>query len=98
MNPREQAQTEQVSEEEGQIQGYRVIYERTPTGWSAYAPDLPGLGGGAETREEMEQLMREAIPLHLESLRKDRAERPWLYTPDKLSPELRAVFARIDAA
>ena len=24
--------------------------------------DLPGLGGGAESREEMEQLMSEAIP------------------------------------
>ncbi len=56
------------------------------------------LAGAAETREEIERLMAEAIPLHLESLREDRAERPWLYTPDRLSPELRAVFARIDAA
>ena len=84
--------------EEGTLHGYQVIYERTPTGWSAYAPDLPGLGGGAESREEMERLMSEAIPMHLEALKRDRAERPWLYTPEQLSPELRAVFARIDAA
>ena len=85
-------QAEQVNEE-GILHGYRVIYERTATGWSAYAPDLPGLGGGAESREEMEQLMSEAIPFHLEGLRKDREERPWLYTPDRLSPELKAIFA-----
>jgi predicted RNase H-like HicB family nuclease len=84
--------------EEGTLHGYHVIYERTPNGWSAYAPDLPGLGGGAESREEMERLMDEAIPMHLEALRRDRAERPWLYAPENLSPELRAVFARIDAA
>jgi hypothetical protein len=35
--------------------------------------------------------------MHLEDLIEDRVERPWLYTPDQLSPELRAVFARIDA-
>jgi hypothetical protein len=48
-------------------------------------------------REEYERLMSEAIPMHREDLIKDRAERPWLYTPDQLSPELPAVFARFDA-
>jgi predicted RNase H-like HicB family nuclease len=56
------------------------------------------LGGAAESREEMEQLMSEAIPFHLEGLRDDREEQPWPYTPERLSPELRAVFERIDAA
>jgi predicted RNase H-like HicB family nuclease len=32
-------------------------------------PDLPGLGVAGETREEVEQLIREAIPFHLEGLR-----------------------------
>ena len=80
------------------VHGFQVVYEEGPTSWGAYVPDLPVIGGAAETREEMERLMEEAIPLHLESLREDRAQRPWLYTPEKLSPELRAVFARIDAA
>lgn len=84
--------------EESVLHGYQVIYERTATGWCAYTPDLPTIVGAAETREEVERQMSEAIPLHLESLRADRAQRPWLYTPEKLSPELRAVFARIDAA
>ena len=30
---------------------YAVIFEKTSTGWSAYAPDLPGLGvAGPPTR------------------------------------------------
>jgi predicted RNase H-like HicB family nuclease len=86
------------TEEEGELYGWRVIYERTPTGWCAYTPDLPTVLGAADTREEVEQQMREAIPLHLDQLRKDRAERPLLYGREELSPELRAVFARIDAA
>ena len=83
---------------EHDLQGYRVVYERTATGWCAYTPDLPTIVGAAPTYEEVEQQMAEAIPFHLEGLREDRAERPWLYTPDRLSPELAAVFARIDAA
>jgi predicted RNase H-like HicB family nuclease len=84
--------------DEDQMHGYRVVYERTATGWCAYTPDLPTIVGAAPTREEVEQQMAEAIPFHLEGLREDREERPWLYRPEDLSPELRAVFARIDAA
>lgn len=51
---------------------YLVIFERANDGgWGAYAPDLPGLGVGAETREEAEQLIREGIKLHIEGLRDD---------------------------
>jgi predicted RNase H-like HicB family nuclease len=51
---------------------YLVIFERANDGgWGAYAPDLPGLGVGAETREEAEQLIREGIKLHIEGLRED---------------------------
>lgn len=42
--------------------------------------------------------MREVIPLHLDAHTRDRAERPWLYRPEDLPPDLAAVFARIDAA
>ena len=48
---------------------YAVVYERSPTGWSAYCPDLPGLGVAAGTREEAERLIREGIALHIASLR-----------------------------
>ncbi|HVA92582.1 MAG TPA: type II toxin-antitoxin system HicB family antitoxin [Chloroflexota bacterium] len=87
-----------ISSEEGSVQGYRVLYEQLPANWSACTPDLPVILVTGESREECERLMAEAIPLHLEGLREDRAERPWLYTHEQLSPELRAVFARIDAA
>ena len=48
-----------------------VAYERTSTGWSAYVPALPGLGVAAETRAEVERLIREGIPYHLEGLVED---------------------------
>jgi predicted RNase H-like HicB family nuclease len=51
--------------------GYAVVFERTDTRWSAYAPDLPGLGVAGATFEETEQLMREGIEFHIEGLRAD---------------------------
>ena len=50
---------------------YAVIVEKTPTGWSAYAPDFPGLGVAGSTFEETEQLIREGIAFHIEGLRTD---------------------------
>ncbi len=47
---------------------WTVIIEQGPTSWGAYAPALPGLGVAGESREEVERLIREAIPLHLEGL------------------------------
>lgn len=87
-----------IHSKEGMVQGFRVLYEQLPSNWSAYAPELPVVLVTAETREEAERLMCEAIPLHLEELRIDREERPWLYTTESLSPELRAAFARMDVA
>jgi predicted RNase H-like HicB family nuclease len=48
---------------------YVVIYEQSPTGWGGYCPDLPGLGVAAETRAEVERLIREGIEIHIASLR-----------------------------
>ncbi len=48
---------------------FAVVFERTGTGWSAYAPDLPGLGVAGDTVEETRQLLREAIKLHIDDLR-----------------------------
>lgn len=50
---------------------YAVVFEKTPTGWSASAPDLPGLGVAAATIEEAEQLIHEGIEFHIEGLRED---------------------------
>jgi len=50
---------------------YLVIYEATPTGYSAYVPDLPGCITTGRTLEETERLMKEAVEFHLEGLRED---------------------------
>ena len=48
---------------------YLVVIEREGNSWGAYVPDLPGVGVVADTREEVEQLVREAVAFHLEALR-----------------------------
>ena len=48
---------------------YTVIIEKGPTSYGAYIPDLPGCVAAAETYEETETLIREAVVLHLEVMR-----------------------------
>jgi predicted RNase H-like HicB family nuclease len=50
---------------------YAVIYEKTDTGYSCYAPDLPGCVAAGDTRKETESLMRKAIEMHLAGMRED---------------------------
>jgi predicted RNase H-like HicB family nuclease len=51
---------------------YTVIFEQGKDGgWGAYAPDLPGLGVAAETREEVATLIRDGIKIYIEELRED---------------------------
>jgi predicted RNase H-like HicB family nuclease len=49
--------------------GYLVVIEGAVGSYSAYSPDLPGCVAAGDTPEEVYQLMREAIPLHIQSLR-----------------------------
>jgi predicted RNase H-like HicB family nuclease len=48
---------------------YAVVVEKAERNYSAYVPDLPGCVAAAETREELLDLIREAIDFHLEGLR-----------------------------
>ena len=48
---------------------YIVIYEQGATGWTAYAPDVPGCIAVGETREVVEQQFKEALEMHLDLLR-----------------------------
>lgn len=48
---------------------YTVVIEETDNGYSAYAPDVPGCVAAGDTVPEVEDLIREALALHLESLR-----------------------------
>lgn len=50
---------------------YTVIYERGAANWSAYVPDLPGCVAAAETRQETETLIREAIQMHVDAMVED---------------------------
>jgi predicted RNase H-like HicB family nuclease len=44
---------------------YLIVYEKSATGWGAYAPDLPGLGAAGKTLDEVKDLIREAVEFSL---------------------------------
>jgi predicted RNase H-like HicB family nuclease len=50
------------------MKSYRVEYEKTDTGYSAYVPDLPGCVAAAQTLDETRDLILEAIALHINEL------------------------------
>jgi predicted RNase H-like HicB family nuclease len=55
---------------------YAVVIEEGPDSFGAYVPDLPGCSVVGETREEVVQLIQEAIDLHLQSLKEHGDEIP----------------------
>jgi predicted RNase H-like HicB family nuclease len=55
---------------------YVVVYEKSGTGWSAYVPDLPGVVTTGASKENVKELIREAIEFHLEGLREDNLPIP----------------------
>ena len=69
---------------------YLVVIERGKTSWGAHVPDLPGCIAAGETREEVLELIREAIDLHIESLRQDGIPVP--------SPSSEGEFVEVTAA
>ncbi len=50
---------------------YTVIYEKGPTSWGAYVPDLPGVIAVGDSRDELERLIQEAVEFHLEGMREE---------------------------
>ena len=50
---------------------YLVVIEKGPNSFGAYVPDLPGCIAAGESREEVLTLIREAIELHIETLKGD---------------------------
>jgi predicted RNase H-like HicB family nuclease len=48
---------------------YTVIYEKGPETWGAYVPDLPDVISVGDSREEVEQLIQEAIAFHIDGLK-----------------------------
>ncbi len=50
---------------------YAVVIEKGSKGYGAYVPDLPGCIAAGETKEEVKQLIKEAIEFHIEGLKED---------------------------
>ena len=55
---------------------YLIIVEETPSGYSAYSPDVPGCVATAATVSEVKRDMRDAIEFHIEGLRAAGEEIP----------------------
>ena len=50
---------------------YAVVIEKSADGYGAYVPDLPGCVAVGDTVEEVTELIREGIQLHIEGLKED---------------------------
>lgn len=56
---------------------YVVLYEQAEDGgWGAYLPDLPGVVALGATREEVEQLIKEAVAAYVELEQEEGAAIP----------------------
>ncbi len=55
---------------------YAIVIEKAGANFAGYVPDLPGCIATGATPAETEQLLREAIELHLEGMREDGVEAP----------------------
>ena len=55
---------------------YTVIIEEGDSSYGAFVPDLPGCVAAGETREEVLELIKGAIELHIEGLKEDGAVIP----------------------
>ena len=69
---------------------YMVVVERGQTSWGAHVPDLPGCVAVGETREEVLQLIRQAIEFHIDGLRQDGVPVP--------TPSSEGEFVEVGAA
>ena len=57
-----------------------IIIEKGPTSYGAYSPDVPGCVAVGDTREEVEQLMREALKNHLQLMQEEHLPLPESHT------------------
>ena len=72
------------------MRDYAAVFEKTSTGWSAYCPDLPGLGVAGPTYEATEQLLREGIVFHIDGMIADGDPIP--------EPTTRVALVQVQAA
>ena len=50
---------------------FPVLFEKSSTGYGAYAPDLPGCVATGRTLEETKLRMAKALEMHLSAMRED---------------------------
>ena len=50
---------------------YAIVIERAANNYSGYVPDLPGCVATGATLEATEQLLREAIRIHIDGMTED---------------------------
>jgi predicted RNase H-like HicB family nuclease len=55
---------------------YLIVVEKTESGYSAFAPDIPGCASTGKTKAEVEKNIQEAIAFHLEGLREEGFDIP----------------------
>ena len=55
---------------------YLVLFEKSSTGYGAYAPDLPGCVATGRTLKETRDRMAKAVEMHLSAMREDGDEIP----------------------
>ena len=48
---------------------YALVIEKTPTGYSAYSPDVPGCAAVGDTEEETRRNFQDALTAHFEVMR-----------------------------
>ena len=60
-----------IARVEGVVKRYAIVVEDAGDNLAAYVPDLPGCVATANSREELNRLIREAIALHLEGMEED---------------------------
>ncbi len=67
-----------------------VVIERGESSWGAHVPDLPGCVAVGESRDEAIDLIREAIALHIEGLKREGLPVP--------KPTSEGEFVEVEAA
>jgi predicted RNase H-like HicB family nuclease len=55
---------------------FTVVLEQGASSYGAFVPDLPGCIAAAETKEEVLQLIKEAIEFHIESIMEEGKQVP----------------------
>ncbi len=69
---------------------YMVVVEKGPTSYGAHVPDLPGCIAVGQDRNEVLELIREAIEFHIDGLREQGLPVP--------SPSSTSDFVNVKAA